>query len=180
MKIDYLKFLEKLSSKGKQNIFVAIGIIGIFLIMISEMDFSSSAKTDTENIDLQAYKTQMEKEITDFLSEINGVGDVKVILTLKSGAENVYAQQENTTDDTEKRQEDGVETQKSTYENEFVLIGGSGNNQPLVQKTIQPEIQGVAVVCSGAGDISVVSAVTNSLSVILNLPTHKICVTQMR
>ena len=45
----------------------------------------------------------MEDEITALLKEIDGVGDVKVMITLESGEENIYAQQEKTAEDVQKQ-----------------------------------------------------------------------------
>ena len=50
----------------------------------------------------------------------------------------------------------------------------------LIEKTMQPVISGVAVACTGADDVSVVSAVTNSVSVVLDVPTHKIYVAKIK
>ncbi len=183
MKIDVMKIIEKISQKGKQNIFIVIGIVGIFLILISEMDFSSNkGNKSTEHYSINEYKVQTEKEITSLLKEINGVGNVKVMITLESGEENIYAQKEKNVNDykNDKNQDRNQEVSKNTFENEVVIVNNSGNNSALVEKVLQPTIQGVAVVCSGADDVSVVSAVTNSVSVVLNVPTHKICVTKMR
>lgn len=183
MKIDVMKIIEKISQKGKQNIFILVGIVGIFLILISEMDFSSSKENKaSEPYSNREYKLQTEKEITALLKEINGVGDVKVMITLESGEENIYAQKEKNINDyqNDKNENRNQEVSKNTFENEVVIVNNSGNNAALVEKVLQPTIQGVAVVCSGADDISVVSAVTNSVSVVLNVPTHKICVTKMR
>ncbi len=183
MKLDYMKIIEKISQKGKQNVVVLIGILGIFLILVSEMNFSSgNEKKVSQNNSLQEYKIQTEKEITSLLKEINGVGNVKVMITLESGQENIYAQQEKNINDyqNDKNENRNQESSKNTFENQVVIVNNSGNNSALVEKVLQPTIQGVAVVCSGADDISVVSAVTNSVSVVLNVPTHKICVTKMR
>ena len=182
MKIDKVKIMDKLSATGRQNLFVAVGILGILLIFVSDL-FSSPKQAESKNsFDLQQYKQQTEEELTDLLKEIYGVGEVKVMITLESGRENIYVQQEKTSADAQTNEKDGaVQTnEKNTYENQFVLTGGAGNNSPIIEKTKQPTIQGVAVVCSGADDVSVVSAVTNSVSVVLNVPTHKICVTKKR
>lgn len=180
-------YLEKLSEyitkKGKSNLFVTIGLVGILLIFISDMDLSGSKQKDsTENETLHQYKTELEREITVLLKEIDGVGNVKVMITLESGSENIYVQQEKTANDSSSHNTENniQQNKKSTFENEIVIVADGGENQALVEKTLQPVVQGIAVVCSGADDIKVVSAVTNSVSVVLNLPTHKICVTKMR
>ena len=124
----------------------------------------------------------MENEVTALLKEINGVGDVKVMITLQSGEENVYAEQEKKSEDTQINQTSSnvQESAQSSYENEIVIVKEQNDNKPLIEKTLLPEIQGVAVVCSGGDDILVISAVTNSVSVVLNVPTNRIFVTKMK
>ncbi len=183
MKIEFTKIIEYISQKGKSNLFVALGIAGILLIFISDLDFGGNGKkVSGREQSLYQYKSEMEKEITALLEEIEGVGEAKVMITLESGEENVYVQQQKTANDTRKQQNENnsQEDTKTTFENEIVIVEESGDNSALIEKTIQPVVQGVAVVCSGADDIKVVSAVTNSVSVVLNVPTHKICVTKMR
>ena len=182
MKPDYKNFIEKLTQKGKTNYFVIVGIIGIFLIVISDFSFEKTNYENSSSYQLQNYKNQMEKEITSLLKEIDGVGEVKVMISLESGEEHVYVQQEKSTQNIQNNQNDNtnINNSQTTFENEVVIIDNSGADTALVEKTLQPAVQGVAVVCSGADDISVVTAVTNSVSVVLNVPTHKICVTKMR
>lgn len=182
MKIDYTKLLEKISAKGKYNVFVAIGVVGILLIMFSDFNFSPDAAEKKTEISLKEYRQELEKEITGLLMEIDGVGDVKVMVTLETGLENIYVQQQRTTSDTQTNQENEAvkQSEQSTFENEVVIVSGQNGDEPLIEKIIQPAVQGVAVVCSGADDITVVSAVTNSVAVVLNIPTNRICVTKMR
>ena len=183
MKPDFTKIIEFISEKGRINIFLTAGMIGILLIFIGDMDFSKKeTATSASEISLQQYKENTEKELTALLEEIDGVGEVKVMITLESGAENIYVQQEKTANDTRKHNTDNTsqEDVKTTFENEVVVVDQSDGNKALIEKTLQPAVQGVAVVCSGADDIKVVSAVTNSVSVVLNVPTHKICVTKKR
>lgn len=183
MKPDFTKITEYISQKGKTNIFFAAGIIGIFLIFLGDIDFAEKEKISvSENISLQQYKYDTEKELTSLLEEIEGVGEVKVMITLESGVENIYVQQEKTANDVRSHQTEGTkqEDTKTTFENEVVVLDKADGNSALVEKTMQSVVQGVAVVCSGADDIKVVSAVTNSVSVVLNVPTHKICVTKKR
>ena len=87
-----------------------------------------------------------------------------------------------TSEDVQKQNRDNhsQETSQSEFENEIVIISQSGANTALVEKTVQPIVQGVAVVCSGADDVKVVSNVTNTVSVVLGVATHKIFVTKMR
>ena len=117
-----------------------------------------------------------------FLEEIDGVGNVKVMISFESGEEYVYAQQEKSDNQTNTNADETKQSENrhNTVENEYIIIKNSGGETALIEKTLQPVIQGVAVVCEGADDIGVVAAVTNSISAVLNVPSHKVCVTKMR
>lgn len=178
-----LKFFENMTEKGKGNLIVLLGVLGILFITMGDFNFFSDANVNKDSsIILSEYKQGIEKEITALLKEIDGVGNVKVMVTLEATEETIYAQEEKNAEDQqinsgEKASQENI---KSTSENKIVIVGNSNDKAALVEKTIQPSIQGVAVVCTGADDVSVVSAVTNSVSVVLNVPTHRICVTKMR
>lgn len=182
MKADFSKIAEIITQKGKINYFLILGLIGIMLIAVGDFDKTDKAKHAQESISLYEYKTMLEKETTDFLKEIEGVGEVKVMLSFESGAETVYVQQEKSTANSQNnsRENEQVQNNQSSYENEYVIIDSSGDDKALIEKTLQPVVKGVAVVCSGADNISVVTAVTNSVAAVLDVPTHKIYVTKMR
>jgi len=182
VKPDYKKIIEKYLPYCKQNIFVIIGIIGIVLISIGDFNFPDRNKSDETVYSLEDYCCQLETEMTELLREIEGVGEVKVMITMESGEENIYVEQEKSAVDNRKTQTDTdiQENTQSTYENEIVIVSAQNNNQPLIEKTVQPTVKGVAVVCSGADDIYVVSDVINTVSVVLNVSTNRIYVTKMR
>ncbi|MBQ5326868.1 MAG: hypothetical protein J6K80_06660, partial [Oscillospiraceae bacterium] len=85
MKPDFSIVLDYISKKGKNSLFVVLGIIGIFLILVGDMNFTDNSEKNTcSDISLQEYKTRTEKELTALLREIEGVGDVRVMITLES------------------------------------------------------------------------------------------------
>ena len=182
MKLDYTKLLSKLSEKGRYSFFAAVGIVGILLIMISELEFPTAEPVNDCAVGTETYCRNLEKQVTELLKEIDGVGQAKVMITLESGQENIYVQQQRSSEDmqSDNSDKDGYSTRQSTFENEIVVISGQNGDEALVEKTITPSVQGVAVVCSGADDISVVGAVTNTVSVVFGIPTNRIYVTKMR
>lgn len=180
MKIDFSEYIEKFTGKGKIYYYILVGILGVILIISGDnSDLKTESSTYTTSF-LQEYKDKTEKELTDFLKNINGVGEVNVVISIESGHENIYAQKEKYINNIKNEYEADDYVNNSTYENEYIIIKNSGEEQALIEKTMQPEIRGVAISCSGADDVSVVLAVTNTVSVVLDVPTHKICVTKMR
>ena len=154
-----IKALKKLPMKTK--IVIAVGLAGILLIFVSEMfpakNTAESKSIPTESVatdDTDSYKKQIEKELKDVLSQVRGVGECKVMVTVEGTTEYVYA--ENLT--------------KSTDNN------GDGKKEALVRKIIKPQICGVVIVCEGGGDIKVNERVLKAVSTVLGISSSKICV----
>lgn len=177
-------FFEKIKKSiipSKTNYFIMLGFVGILLISISELmpEKTSDIKiSDTYD----SYKSDMEKQLVDILSSVNGAGQVKVMITLESGKETVYVQQEKLKKDEEqyRENEDSKKSVKDSYENEIVMIEEDNQKKALVEKVMEPVVQGVVVVCSGADDISVVSDITNAVCIALNLSSNRVCVIKMK
>ena len=60
------------------------------------------------------------------------------------------------------------------------MIEQNNQKQALVEKVMEPVVQGVVVVCSGADNISVVSDITNAVCVALNVTSNRVCVIKMK
>ncbi len=81
------------SEKGIKLIFAA-GLILILLIAFSGL-FTRSGSKETEQVrssaeELSAYESMLEQRLTDILSQIEGVGSVKVMVTLDDTGETEY------------------------------------------------------------------------------------------
>ena len=166
--------IKKIWEKFGFNIFILLGVFGVILISLSELPKEKDEET-AQAVSADEYRKNMEKELTRLLSSVNGAGQVQVMITLESGEETVYAWQEKTSDDMQE-QDGKSSTQRTTYENQVVMVSAGSEKQALVEKTMQPVVQGVVVVCRGADDIQVVSDITNAVSVALNVPTNRVCV----
>lgn len=80
------------------------------------------------------------------------MGEAQVWVTLESGVEYVYLQEEvRNTDTTKDYDEEGVKTlrEKDNSEQKYILVNKNGKEQPLIQKQLEPTVQGVVIVCEG-------------------------------
>lgn len=176
MNITSLKqsFNKLLNGKRKTGLIVAIGMIGILFIFLSELipsgQSSPDAASSTSENDIYTFKENTEKELEKMLSDIKGVGDVSVMISVSGTVEYVYAEEVNMTDDAN----GDNKTQRS--ENKIVIIEENGEKKALVKKMLLPSIGGVVVVCEGGGNTSVNERVIKAVSAALNVPTNKICV----
>lgn len=168
-------FSEKIPKEKRYKILIAFGIIAIVLIGISDL-FGKEEKTDkTElvplSLETNEYKKAIESELTEVLKRIEGVGEVKVMLTIEGTTEYIYAEEIETESNI------SSDTKSDSYKNNFVIINkGNNNYEPLVKKVLKPKINGVVIVCEGGNSIQVVEKVYKAVSTVLGIPSSRVCV----
>ena len=107
-----------------------------------------------------------EEKLSQVLSDIQGAGKTRVVLTLKSGSRQVLAQ------DTQSR--GGGERSVST-----VTLGrGSGSQEVVPLQTVAPQFRGALVVCAGGDDPGVRLQVIRAVSALTGLGSDCITVCQ--
>ena len=165
---------EKLKGKNRTTIIVVIGIIGLLLLLFSEIiktdDNKQKGKITELNVNTDDYKNAVQQELVDILSRIDGVGDVKVMVTIEGSTEYVYAEEYNT------KQEDGDSKVSKDYQNKYVIVDKGNTKEALVKKILKPQITGVIVVCQGGGRPTVNEKIYEAVSAALNIPANRICV----
>ena len=165
--------------KSKYALF-ALGLAGILLIFFSELPGTARSQTQgqAEAGTMQSvgaeYAQEMEEKLTRILQQVQGAGQVHVMVTLEATGQSVYAQDE------ELSSSSGQDGQRqSSTRTEHVIIDSGAGKAPILEQAYEPEVRGVAVVCEGGDDILVVGRITELVSVVLGIPTNRICVTKM-
>lgn len=166
---------EKISGflKGRGvKIIVILGLAGMALILFSDIFSGKSGtaqKKTTDNMTVEQYESyvaEMEKRLERTLEKISGVGNADVMITAAGSGEYVYAKDEKTETDSNSVSKD----------EQYVIIGGSGDKKALVRKVDNPEIMGVIVVCEGGDSNVVKEKVYSAVSAAFNIPSQKIFV----
>ena len=124
----------------------------------------------------------LEEKLEDILSKIEGVGSVKVFINYSESSETVAMYNENsktsTTEETDKsggtRKVEQTDSQK-----EVIYQEQNGTKTPIVQKTVEPKIEGAIITAKGAGDINVKTSIIQAVEAVTGLATHKIQVFTM-
>ena len=134
------------------------------------------------NIQSVATNTNLEERLETILSNINGVGDVKVFINYSESSETVAMYNENSkTSVTEETDTSGgvrkVETTDS--QKEIVYQEEDGDKTPIVQKTVEPKIEGAIITAEGASDINIKTSIIQAVEAATGLATHKIQVFEM-
>ena len=116
------------------------------------------------------YIVFQEEKLRGILSQVKGVGTVSVMITLKDGGEKIIEK-----DVTKSDSESDGSSQKSRSETSVMTNADSGE-YPYVSKTLEPEIEGVLVSCTGASDPTVAMKITEAVQALFGVPAHKIVV----
>lgn len=83
------------------------------------------------------------------VSQIDGVGEAHVSVTLDSGIEYVYAKEEKQDTDTRDGASGSTTTRASSEEKLIIVEDENGRKTALLRKTLLPAVRGVVVVCEG-------------------------------
>lgn len=130
----------------------------------------------------EASNTNLEERLENILSNIKGVGDVKVFINYSESSETVAMYNENSkTSVTEETDTSGgvrkVETTDS--QKEIVYQENDGDKTPIIQKTVEPKIEGAIITAKGASDINIKTSIIQAVEAATGLATHKIQVFEM-
>ena len=163
---------------SKKNVFlIGAVVVVVILLLLSEFSGGDTNKESTsENTTVYAdeYIKETEKKLESVLSDVSGAGKVKVMITLESCYENVYAKGY-----TSKVQEGESKSDKETAEEYVVVKQGSNNEECLVVKVYEPRVKGVAVIAQGADDIYVKNAITETVCALFDISSASVSVEKM-
>ena len=154
----------------KKYRFVAlILLVGLVLMLLP----TSGGKTESEG-DKQGETyslSQTEQRLESLLRNMQGVGQVNVMLTLKSGSTLELAKDSSTS----------VRDSETKRESDVVTVSrGSGSEEVVVTQERYPVYQGAVVVCEGGGNSAVRLSVIEAVSVLTGLGSDKITVVQWK
>ncbi len=111
------------------------------------------------------------QQLAQILGQIEGVGKVKVLLTVAAGETTLYHSDQDTNSG------DGT----SSVRQETIIIADSDRNQqPLISQVIPPKYRGAVIVCQGADTPAVKWAIVEAVSKATGLGTDQISVLKMK
>lgn len=204
---DILKgHLKKLDLKKwfrKDNLIIFI-LMGVLLVIIAlptkdkreaeaedfQTEGSSPAKTSAESggetvgeaDSEEAYIRQLEQRLRETLSQMEGVGKVRVMITLQSSRELVVEKEQpylrSATNENDSQGGNRSVNQMETEENTVYRTDGS-ISEPYVVKTLPPRVEGVVVVAEGAGRGTVNRTIVEMVQALFGVEAHKVKVVKM-
>ncbi len=180
------KFREFITSGKRIKLIVALGALGIILILLSDIlpeRQKSVVASQPEENDFYAAANALEERLEGIISGIEGVGKARVLVTLESGVRYVYAQETKTssdaTSDTGAGQERKTRKSGSAEEKYIFIEDENGRRRALLITTVEPVVKGVVIICEGADNAKVRLRVTNAATVALGISSAKVSIEKM-
>lgn len=166
----------------KTKLIVVLGLIGILLILCSELFLSgrASSKVLPSEPSQADYVAALEKGLETMLSKVKGVGRTEVLISLEMGSERVYAKEEKTiSDQAEEVLQSGLSKSEAKQQSEVKYIyvdDSSGKRQALLLTELEPKIKGVIVACEGGDNQLVQLTVTEAVKTYLGISSSRVYV----
>lgn len=183
------------NKKKIENILVFIVILAITIVAINyiwngdESSKSSNEVPEAENtnsvvqVSTDTSYDDNEEKLANILSNIEGVGKVKVLLTYSQTSTYVPIYNENLKESntTETDSAGGSRTVEESDSQKEVIYkeDGNGNREPVTQSIISPKIEGAIITAEGANNADVKTAIVQAVEAATGLATHKIQVFKM-
>lgn len=184
------------SKQNIQNLIVFLVILIITIIAVNtiwnEDKPKNSVNTQSESTKLASVdemqtqnieQNNLEQRLENILKNIEGVGDVKVLITYSETSQVVAMFNENKKETSTEEADSGggkrtiteVDTNK-----EMVYKEEDGEKTPITEKTIMPKIEGAIITAKGAGNAEVKANIIQAVEAATGLATHKIQVFAMQ
>ena len=178
------KIHDKIRSMNRAD-WMIILLVGILLLVMaiptssgtksgSEVNFQKGQSlVEGDNYDKEEknesvkdeYRKQLEQELEELLSKMDGVGKVSVMLTLKDSGADVL-------DKNVKRGADSSETTTVVYEKD-------NEEAPYVTNRFTPDIEGVFIVAQGGDNAVTIANISDAVMALFGVEPHKIKIVKM-
>lgn len=152
---------------GRYKYVILIVAAGIFLMAAP----SGQPRQAKQEPTVQAAEdTAIREELESLLSQIQGVGKVRIMITEASAPETVYQ--------TDLDQD--AEPDSSSQRSKTVIVSKNGDDTGLVRTVTPPTYLGAVIVCQGGDNPSVRLAVSQAVAAVTGISTDRITVLKMK
>jgi stage III sporulation protein AG len=139
--------------------------------------------TNTTSYDTNNYIIEMENKLEGILKKVSGIGEVEVMLTVKTSKELVPLKDTPSTQESlnEDDGEGGSRTNSSVQRDETTVMvqNENGETVPYIIQEREPKIEGVLVIAEGGEDVRIKMDIMQTAQVLFNVPAHKVIVMKM-
>ena len=173
---------EKIPKKRQLLILLLVGILLMVIVLpvpdgregLEEKEIQAAG----EMADTSDYEAYLEEKTARTLQYVEGVGEVKVMITLKSSAQKIIEKdQQSSSQTTEEEDSQGGTRTSNDISSDRTSIyeqNSDGSQSPYVSKELLPEIEGVVVIADGGDNAVVVQNITEAVQALFGVEAHKI------
>lgn len=152
---------------GKYKYPMLVVLVGLGLMLLPGKEPSAPSEIPVQTVPSQS----LEERLEHILSQIDGAGQVRVLLTEESGREHIF--QTDSQSDT-----DGSGSRRT---DDTVLVeDGNRNEMGLIRQTLEPKYRGAVILCRGASQPSVRLAIVEAVRCVTGLGADRISVQNMK
>lgn len=186
---------ELLKKINKTHLLIG-ALTGILLLVIAlpVEDAEKTARESRETSEVEegladshrernTYQEKLEQQLEQTLSAMEGVGKVKVMITLKDEGEAVVEKDLTRTEEASLEEEpQGTRRENSainSQEETIYIQGDSVGSTPFVTREVKPQVEGVLVVAQGGKNAVVAKNISDAVLALFPVEAHKIKVVKM-
>ncbi len=156
-----------------------LAVFGIGLLLVPDVEIPTF-NSEEESITIADYEEELELELLEFVTQIEGVSEVSIMVTLEAGEEHVYATETksnvNLLSDSLSDDQKRVENQNDNEDSFIIVTNASGSEEPVLIKKLEPVVKGVAIVCKGGENDIIRQKIIESVSIALGLSSNRVSV----
>lgn len=125
----------------------------------------------------------MEEKLEDILSNVKGVGRVKVMITYSKTSQIIPMYDEDSSTSITEEKDSGGGTRivnETTSKKDIIYKETDGAKTPITQSVINPAIEGAIIAAEGAGDANIKTNIIQAVEAVTGIATYKIQVLELK
>lgn len=182
-KIKFPNFLIACLCLVLLGILVSIGSDFFKSTSTVKINNQDSISQESSNSSTDDYEVTAENRLKSVLENMQGVGKVKVMMTMEGSEEQIPAVNINDSTSTTKEKDNEGGTRDTTQKNNgttIVMTNEGDKNEPLIIQTKKPKIVGVCVIAEGANDKAMQLQIIEAVTRLYNITSDKVSVYAMK
>lgn len=168
--MDWLEAKSSLASFLKKYQWAAVVILA-GLILMALPDGAAESLPEPEAAETGHPEQTLQQELEEILSQLEGAGKVRVLLTVSQGGQTYYQSDTDLS---------GTDTSREERRETVILSGTDRSETGLVQREDPPSYLGAVVLCQGADRPTVKLAVVDAVATATGLGSNHISVWKMK
>ncbi len=185
------EFLAKLQMRKKEQWLVYLLIAALLAVIVipapggkEKKKEKSTSQTVQTAADQTGQTALMEEQLTAALSQVEGVGEVKAMITLESTGTKVVEKDHPASSTASQQTQEGGGAQNSTSqdtdETTVYEKNSDGAQTPYVISETLPQIRGVLIVAEGGSDPVIIRQIQEAVMALFHIDVNKIKVMKMK